>query len=247
MWINARLHEDNVQQQIIHFSQESAPISVAIVFDISSSMGFARNIRIGKNWLVHFLQSSLEIRNPLDEYSLITFNTKIDLVKAFTDPGNVDYEIALQKPGGFTALFDAVYRGLDHLKQARNEKKALIVISDGEENSSRYTFKEVRELSQESDVQIYGIGFSGPQKYGHSTMNDLVGLSGGRSFFSKLEDIEYYFALIHAELRSQYLLGYVPSNHAHDGQWHQIKVKLDVPKGLPKLSVKAKDGYYAPK
>ena len=210
--------------------------------------GVANNIRIGKNWLVHFLQSSLEIRNPLDEYSLITFNTKIDLVKAFTeDSGNVDYEIALQEPGGFTALYDAVYRGLDHLKQARNEKKALILISDGEDNSSRYTFSDVRELSRECDVQIYGIGFGGPEGYGHSAITNLVSLSGGRAFFSRLEDIGYYFALIHAELRSQYLLGYVPSNREHNGQWRQIKVKLDPPKGLPKLSVKAKGGYYAPK
>jgi Ca-activated chloride channel family protein len=245
---NFKVYEDNVEQQVTYFSQQSAPISVGVIFDISGSMGYGSNIRIGKNWLVHFLQSSLEIRNPLDEYSLITFNTAINLVKAFSDStGDVQSEIALQKPGGWTALFDAVYRGLDHLKQARNEKKALVVISDGEDNHSRYTFADVRELSKECDVQIYGIGLSGPEGYGHSTIRDLVGLSGGRVFFSGLGDLGYYFDLIHAELRSQYLLGYIPSNLARNGQWRQIKIKLDVPKGLPKLSIKAKDGYYAPK
>jgi len=245
---NFRIYEDNVEQTISYFSQQSAPISVGIIFDISGSMGFGGNIRIGKNWLVHFLSSSLETRNPLDEYSLITFNKTINLVKAFTDStGDVQSEIALQKPGGWTALFDAVYRGLDHLKQGRNEKKALIVISDGEDNHSRYTFNDVRELSRESDVQIYGIGLSGPESYGHSTIRDLVGLSGGRVFFSGFGDLGYYFDLIHAELRSQYLLGYVPSNRARNGQWRQIKIKLDAPKGLPKLSIKAKNGYYAPK
>jgi Ca-activated chloride channel homolog len=245
---NFKIYEDNVEQSVAHFSQKSAPISIGLIFDISGSMRFAGNFRIGKTWLLHFLQSSLEIRNPLDEYSLITFNKTINLVKAFADnTGDVQSELALQKPGGWTALFDAVYRGLDHLKQGRNEKKALIVISDGEDNRSRYTFADVRELSKECDVQIYGIGLSGPESNGSGNIRGLVGLSGGRVFFSGLGDLGYYFDLIHAELRSQYLLGYVPSNRARNGQWRQIKIKVDAPKGLPKLSIKAKSGYYAPK
>lgn len=245
---NFKVYEDNVEQQVIHFSQQSAPISVGIIFDISGSMGYGGNMRIGKSWLTRFLRSSLEIRNPLDEYSLITFNTAINLVKTFSDStGDVQSEVALQKPGGWTALYDAIYRGLDHLKQGRNEKKALIVVSDGEDNRSRYSFSDVRELCRESDVQIYGIGLPGPESRGHGTMGELVALSGGRAFFSGLGDLGYYFDLIHAELRSQYLLGYIPSNRARNGLWRQIRVKLDAPKGLPKLSIKTKDGYYAPK
>ena len=244
-----KIYEDNVEQTIQHFSQPLAPVSLGIVFDVSGSMGFDDNIRIGKSWLASLLRTSfLETRNPEDEYSLITFNQKVNLVQAFEETGaEALNDVALQKPGGWTALYDAVYRGLDHLKEAKNEKKALILITDGEENKSRYSWSEVRDLSTESDVQIYGLGLSGPEGYGHRNINDLIGLTGGRVFFGSYADLGYYFDLIHAELRTQYLLSYIPTNPVHDGKWRRIRIKLDPPPGTPKLSIRARDGYYARK
>ncbi|MBN1569777.1 MAG: VWA domain-containing protein [Acidobacteria bacterium] len=244
---NFKIYEDNIEQTILHFSMPAAPISVGIVFDISGSMGYGRNIRIGKSWLANLLRSIfIEARHPEDEFSLITFNNKVNLVKAFTDKSNeVENALSPTKPGGSTALYDAVYRALDHIKEGKNDKKAIVLITDGEENSSRYKWSEVREFCKESDVQIYGIGMPGPEQYGHSTISHLVGLTGGRAFSGEWGDLSYYFDLINAELRSQYLLSYVPSNTLHDGKWRRIRVKLDVPAGLPKLTIRAREGYYA--
>jgi Ca-activated chloride channel homolog len=244
-----KVYEDNVEQSIVHFSQESAPVSVGFVFDISGSMGFDNNIRIGKNWLVGFLRSNfLESRNPDDEYSLITFNQTVNLVKTFTEnSADIQNEIALNKPGGWTALYDAVYRGIDYVKEGRNEKKALIVITDGEDNSSRYNRTEVKESLKESNVQIYGVMVPGELGYGENIVRSLATLTGGRSFFADWSDLSYYLNLIHAELRNQYLLGYVPGNTTRDGKWRRIKVKLDPPPGTPKFHVQAKEGYYATK
>jgi Ca-activated chloride channel homolog len=238
-----KIFEDKVQQPITYFTQESAPISVGFLFDISSSMEFNHNIRLAKKHFLPFLNS----RNREDEYFLITFSKKVSLVDAFTnETGEVQNEISVQKPGGWTALYDAVYLGLDQMKRAKNEKKALILITDGEDNSSRYSANEVREFSKESDVQIYAIGLSGPMSYGQGILQQITGLSGGRVFFPEAGDLGYYIELIHAELRTQYLLGYSPTNNAHDGKWRNITVKLDAPRGFPKLTIRAKRGYYAP-
>jgi Ca-activated chloride channel homolog len=242
-----KVYEDNVEQTISHFSQESAPISLGFVFDISGSMGTGLNVGKAKNWFIRLL----EIRNPDDEYALITFNTKVNLVQAFTsDSAELQNDIAYQKSGGRTALYDAVYRGLDHVREGKNDKKALILVSDGEDNSSRYRATEVRELSKESDVQIYAIGLVGPEGYGQGVLNSIARITGGRAFFPSgygADNIGYYIDLIHTELRNQYLLGYVPSNRTRDGNWRQIKVKLDAPRGFPKLAVRNRDGYYAGK
>jgi Ca-activated chloride channel homolog len=244
-----KVYEDNVQQAISHFSQQSAAISVGILFDVSTSMGSNNNIGIGKHWLTRFLDSSLwESRNPDDEYFLITFNHTVNLVQAFTDKTvELQNDIAFEKPSGWTALYDAVYRGLDHMKEGKNEKKALILISDGGDNKSRYKRNEVLEFLKESDVMIYGIGLQSPETFGYYVITSLTSLTGGRAFFSEPVELEYYINLIHAELRNQYLLGYVPTHKTHDGKWRQIRVKLDAPEGLPKMSIRAKKGYYAPK
>ena len=138
--------------------------------------------------------------------------------------------------------------GLEQIKNGKNEKKALILITDGEDNSSRYTASEVREFAKESDVQIYAIGEEGKLGYGRSEIQNIVGLTGGRAFFpNNFNELDYYIDLIHAELRNQYIVGYAPSNKNRDGKWRRIKVKLEPPEGLPKLIVHAKEGYYAPK
>jgi Ca-activated chloride channel family protein len=240
-----RIYEDKVEQTITYFSQEAAPISVGIIFDVSGSMKDNNNIRKAKSAITRFLESG----NPEDDYFLITFNQKSTLAHAFTDESSaVQNEVAFQKPGGRTALYDAVYMGLYQISRGRNDKKALILITDGEDNSSRYSPSEVREFVKETDVQIYAIGEEGNLGYGRSQIQGIVGLTGGRAFFpNSFNELDYYIDLIHSELRNQYVLGYAPTNKEHDGKWRRIRVKLEAPEGLPKLSVNAKEGYYAPK
>jgi Ca-activated chloride channel family protein len=240
-----RVYEDNVEQAITHFSQQSAPISAGLIFDVSASMKDNNNIRKAKNAIARFLESA----NAEDENFLITFNNKTNLAQDFTDQSSsLQNEAAFQKPGGMTALYDAVYRGLDKIKEGKREKKALIVITDGEDNSSRYSAGEIREFAKELDVQVYAIGEEGKLGTGHYEIQNIVNLTGGRAFFpNNFSELDYYIDLIHAELRSQYVVGYNPTNKVHDGKWRRIKIKLEAPQGLPKLIVKAKEGYNAPK
>jgi len=241
--LHFKVYEDKVEQPITHFTQESAPISVGILFDISGSM--KENIHTARNSVVRFLESG----NSDDEFFLVTFNQKTTLVQSFThQSSSIQNQISFSQPGGRTALYDAVYLGLEQIKNGKNEKKALILITDGEDNSSRYTASEVREFAKESDVQIYAIGEEGKLGYGRSEIQNIVGLTGGRAFFpNNFNELDYYIDLIHAELRNQYIVGYAPSNKNRDGKWRRIKVKLEPPEGLPKLIVHAKEGYYAPK
>lgn len=242
---NFKIFEDKVEQSITYFTQESAPVSVGIIFDVSGSMKDNNNIHKAKNAIVRFLESG----NPDDEYSLIEFNERTKVVQPFTHQSStVRSEIALKNPGGRTALYDAVYMGLDTMKAAKNEKKALILITDGEDNSSRYSISEVREFAKETDAQIYAVGEQGQLGYGRSLIQGIVSLTGGRAFFpNTFNELDYYIDLIHAELRNQYVIGYSPTNKTHDGKWRRIQVKLDAPEGLPKLMVHAKEGYNAPK
>ncbi len=237
-----KIFEDKVEQQVLHFSDEKAPISVGFVLDTSGSMG--DKIMAAKNSIVHFLEQG----DPEDEYFVVTFNETSRLAQDFTSRReNVQSAVSISEAKGRTALYDAVYLGLEKTRGARNDKKALIVITDGEDNTSRYTFSELQEFAKESDVQIYVIGERGDLGYGQGIISEIVGLSGGRAFFpTSFKQLDYYCDLIHTELRNQYLIGYRPSNRDFDGKWRKIKVKLDPPEGMPRLSVRAREGYYAP-
>jgi Ca-activated chloride channel homolog len=240
------IFEDNIRQTIVHFSQQSAPVSIGILFDVSESMGFRRNIDISRRWFRQLVRS--RNYNPEDEYFLITFNRTIKLVLDFDDDrtGSPD-SITTLKAGGWTALYDAVYMGINKVKEGKNEKKALILFTDGEDNSSRYHWSEIRDLCKESDVQVYAIGVLGPGNYGN-VLKDFAKYSGGRVFFPDQQvNVDSFMNIIHTELRNQYLLGYVPINKNRDGKWRKINVKLNAPPGFPKMSVRTKSGYYAPK
>jgi Ca-activated chloride channel family protein len=240
-----KVYEDKVEQSIIHFSQEAAPVTVGIIFDVSGSMKTNNNIQKARNAIIRFLEQG----SPEDEYFLVTFNDRTTLVQSFTRHSDtVRNEVAFKQAGGRTAMYDAVYLGLDQIQGATNEKKALILITDGEDNSSRYSMAEVREFAKECDTQIYAVGEQGELGYGRSLIQSIVGLTGGRAFFpNSFNELDYYIDLIHAELRHQYVLGYNPTNAAHDGKWRKIQVKLDPPAGLPKLIVRTKEGYFAAK
>ena len=240
-----RIFEDKVEQEITHFSQHDASVSVGVIFDISASMKDNNNIQRAKTSITRFLQSV----NPEDETLLITFNDRADLTQRFTDQiGTVRSAMTQLNPGGRTAIYDAVYMGLDQIRRGKNEKKALVLITDGEDNSSRYSSTELREFARETNVQVYAIGQPGTLDYGYAEIQHIVNLTGGRAFFpNSFSDLDYYIDLVHSELKSQYLVGYAPTNNVHNGQWRRIVVQLDAPPGLPKVSIRAREGYYAPK
>jgi Ca-activated chloride channel homolog len=149
-------------------------------------------------------------------------------------------------------LLDAIYLGVSKMRQAKYPKKALLIISDGGDNHSRYTEGEIKNLVKEADVMIYSIGIydhyfqTEEERLGPALLSDISDLSGGRSFtIDNPNDLADVATKIGIELRNQYVLGYRPKNPGHDGKWHKIKVKLLPPKGLPPLHVYARTGYYA--
>lgn len=238
-----KLFENKVEQPLTHFSNDKSPLSVGLILDVSGSMG--DNMLSARNSVVRFLEQG----DTQDEYFLIGFNHQTELLADFTARSeNIQNEISVTGASGRTALYDALYLGLEKMRNAKHDKKALIIITDGEDNSSRYTFSEVKDFAKESDAQIYVIGEKGDIGYGRGIITEVVRLSGGRAFFpNSFKQLDYYCDLIHTELRNQYVLGYTSTDKSNDGKWRKIKVRLEPPEGLPKLSVRAKEGYFAPK
>ncbi len=237
-----QVFENKIEQPISIFSNDADSISVGIILDTSGSMG--DNMLSARTSINRFLSQG----SPEDEYLLIGFNNRTSVLQDFTsDSRNVINEASISSPGGETALFDALYLGLEKIKESKNRKKALIVITDGENNASRYTFREVKEFAKESDVQIYIIGERGEQGFGRNIISEIVSLTGGRAFFPhNFKQLDYYIDLIHTELRNQYILGYIPLDQNFDGKWRELKVTLNPPEGMPKLSLRAREGYYSP-
>lgn len=246
---NFRVFEDGVEQEVVYFASDDVPVSIGVIFDMSNSM--TDKIQKSRNAAVQFFRTS----NPQDEFLLVEFNDQAQLITPFTN--NVDQlqnQLLYTAAHGMTALYDGVYLGLSQMRSAHHERKALLILSDGGDNHSRYTETDIRRFVQESDVQIYAIGLfdsnGGPtpeEQHGPALLSDLTQLTGGRMFvvqnLSELPDIATKISM---ELRNQYVLGYIPSNRAQDGRWRKIKVRLRPPRGLPPLTVYAKTGYYAP-
>ena len=242
--------EDKVPQKIQSFSSEDAPISVGVIFDSSGSM--ADKMAKSREALTQFFKTA----NPQDEFFLVDFEDQPYLLSDFTS--NVDdlqNRVAFINAHGRTALLDAVYLALDKMHAAHNPRKALLIISDGGDNHSRYTEADVRNVVKEADVQIFAIGIFSPadsratpeEMSGPGLLSGIAEASGGREFavddVNELPDIA---TKIGQELRNQYVLGYSPTNRSHNGKWRKIKVKVLPPPGLPALSLYAKAGYYAP-
>ena len=248
---NFEVFDDKVPQEIESFSTEDVPISVGMIFDASGSM--SDKIEKSKEAALQFFKTS----NPEDEFMLIQFNERPDLISAFTSKfEKLQDRLLFVKSGGRTALLDAIYLGLNEMKKARSTRKALLVISDGGDNHSRYTENEIKRAVRESDTQIFCVAVLEPlasrnrtpeEAAGPSLLSDLATVSGGRMFSvedaSELPDIAEKISI---ELRNEYVIGYKPSNLVRDGRWRRIKVKLDAPRGLPPLQVYARTGYYAP-
>src|SRR5207253_6724901 len=174
---NFTIYDDKVQQQIAHFTEADAPVSIGIIFDISNSMGGI--IQGSMVALRRFIETSHEE----DDFFLIGFNNRAKLVQDFTtSPDQVLGRLVLVKPGGMTALYDAVYLGVEKVQQGRHQKRALLIISDGEENNSRYSEGELRRLIKEAGVQIYAIKIGGPWSYGKNVLEGIAEQTGGRAF-----------------------------------------------------------------
>ncbi len=245
---NFTLYEGKDRQEIRHFSSEDAPVSLGVIFDMSGSM--SSKIERAREAVIEFFKAA----NPQDEFFMVTFADKPEEISDFTQSiEDIQGKLVYTVPKGRTALLDAIYLGVSKMRQAKYPKKALLVISDGGDNHSRYTEGEIKSVVKEADLLIYAIGIydrymSTPEEQlGPSLLSDLTELTGGRAFtIDNPNDLADVSTKIGIELRNQYVLGYRPKNGAHDGKWRKIKVKLVPPKGLPPLRVYAKTGYYAP-
>ncbi len=245
---NFLLTDSGQPQEIKHFSSEDAPISLGVIFDISGSM--ANKIDKSRDAVVEFFKTA----NPEDEFFLVTFSEKPEVLADFTTSiEDIQSKLVYANPKGRTALLDAIYLGMNRMHKAKHQKKALLIISDGGDNHSRYTEAEIKSMVKEADVQIYAIGlydrdFKTPEeREGPQLLSEVSDVTGGRTFtIGNTNELADVATKIGIELRNQYVLGYRPSNPSKDGKWRKIKVKLNPPKGLPPLHVYAKTGYYAP-
>jgi len=245
---NFELFEGKDQQQIRNFSSEDAPVSIGVIFDMSGSM--SSKIDRAREAVGEFFKTA----NPQDEFFMITFADQPREVSDFTQSvEDIQGKLIYTVPKGRTALLDAIYLGVSKMRQAKYAKKAILIISDGGDNHSRYTEGEIKSLVKESDLLIYAIGIydhyfpTEEERLGPVLLGDIAELTGGRAFtIDNPNDLADVATKIGIELRNQYVLGYRPNKPGHDGKWRKIKVKLLAPRGLPPLRVYAKTGYYAP-
>lgn len=248
---NFRVFEDNQEQEVVHFSSEDVPISIGVVLDLSGSM--SNKVDKARLAALQFFKTA----NPQDEFFLVSFNDRAQLMSRFTTSvEELQNRMMYAGAKGRTALLDAVYLGLSQMKGARNTKRALLIISDGGDNHSRYSERDIKNFVREADVQLYAVGIYDPLGFRNRTSEELNGptmlaeitdMTGGRAFpVENLNDLPDIAAKIGMELRNQYVLGYKPGNMERDGKWRKIKVRLKPPKGLPPLNVYSRAGYYAP-
>jgi len=248
---NFRVFEDSIEQEVVTFSAEDVPISIGVIFDFSGSM--SNKVGKAREAAVQFFKTA----NPQDEFFLVSFNERAELTSSFTNSvEDLQSRMMLTAPKGRTALLDAIYLGLSQMRGAHNAKRALLILSDGGDNHSRYNESDIKRLVKEADTQLYAIGIFDPLGYrnrspeelsGPSLLSEVTEMTGGRVFaVEKLDELPDIATKIGMELRNQYVIGYRPSNKAHDARWRKLKIKLRAPKGLPPLSVYSKMGYYAP-
>ena len=246
-----KVFEDKKEQEISQFSSEDAPLSIGVVFDCSGSMG--KKLDKSREAVAQFFK----LANPEDEFFLVQFNDSANLIQPFTrNLEEIQNKLAFTQSKGRTALLDAVYLALHEMKKAKNPRKALLLISDGGDNSSRYTEAEIKNLVKEADVQIYAIGIyegyagrgrTAEETAGPGLLTEIAEQTGGRQYsVDNLNELPDVAAKIGVELRTQYILGYQPVNVIRDGKYRKVQVKLIQPRGMPLLRPFWKQGYYAP-
>ena len=245
------LFEDGVEQKVVHFSGEDVPISVGLVFDESGSMDY--KLRNSQNAVAQFLKTL----NADDEAFLVEFSDNATLSVGVTaDIGKIQDALKKSTPGGLTAMLDAIRLTLREMKNAKNSRKAIVIISDGGDNHSQYTSKQIESLVREADVQIYAMGVFEPnlpfaqtpeEVSGPTLLSEIATQTGGRAFSASLtSDLPSVAARIAVELRNQYVLGYYPKNENKDGMYRHVEVNLAQPRGVSPLKAHWRLGYYAP-
>jgi Ca-activated chloride channel family protein len=245
-----RLFEDNEEQKVAHFSGEDAPLSVGLVFDESGSMDF--KLRTSQAAVAQFLKTM----NKDDEAFLVEFSEHARVSVAFTShPEEIQDALKKAQPGGLTAMLDAIDMAIREMKKAKNSRKAIVIVSDGGDNHSKYTAAEIESLVREADVQIYAMGvyepalsfgLSAEEVSGPKLLSEITTQTGGRAFAAALtSDLPSVAARIAVELRNQYVLGYYPKNQTKDGKYRHVDVKLGQPRGVSALKAHYRLGYYA--
>jgi Ca-activated chloride channel homolog len=229
---------------------DDEPVAVGLVFDISGSMG--DKLRLSRLAAAKFFDTA----NPEDEFFLVEFNDQPKVMVPLTrDFEEIQTQLTFAQSKGRTALLDAIFLGLHELKRSQKNRKALLIISDGGDNASRYTEGEIRNTVRESDVLIYAMGVyeapgarnrSPEEAAGPGLLNELSEQTGGRHYPVNAMEMPDIAAKIGVELRNRYVLGYAPSDRHRDGRYHHVQVKLVPPKGLPPLKAYWRLGYYAP-
>jgi Ca-activated chloride channel family protein len=241
--------DNNEEQEITFFSDADSPISVGILFDVSDSMS-GEKISKARKALERFINTS----HPSDEYFLIAFNSRAQLLLDRTRDGEaVLQKLQLVQPKNNTALYDACYLGVERVTRGTRQKKAMLIISDGQDNASRYNFNEVRRLLKESDVTVYAVGIMDGRDagsvmgmQGQAFLDELTSVTGGKSFYPQTDvEMDDIFERIALELRHQYSIGFTPKDFTPDGKWHKTKVKVKPPSGMSRLTVRTREGYYA--
>jgi Ca-activated chloride channel homolog len=243
-----QVYEDNVPQEISYFSYQDQPLSIAVVFDLSGSMG-REKLQRAKDALKSFAATCHEA----DELALVGFNDRAWLIgDRLLAPNALNNAFGLMAGRGQTALYDAVELGLTQVAKGHQPRKVVIIISDGEDNRSRTNFRNLRRMAQENDATIYAIGiqdFAPLHGYGKYILEELADLSGGEAFFpSDAEGMNEAFDRIAVNLRQQYSIGYVPTNFQSDGRLRRIKLKVSSSaSGLMsgKILVRHRTGYIA--
>lgn len=244
---NFRVLDNGRQLPIVSFAQQDQPITVGLVFDCSRSM--TDKFKTER----HAPHQLFEQLNPEDQSFLITVSDRPELRQGLTSQFNeIENSLLFVHPQGTTSLLDGVVMALHEIKKAHTPRKALVVVSDGGDNDSRYTLHELDELAAESDTQIFAIGiFQNPQSTeevnGPALLADLASHSGGINFvIHDVKDIQGAMAHIGVTLHNQYVLGLRPPDNAPGGKYRRIKVQLLVPPGLPPLMLFSRNGYYVP-
>jgi VWFA-related protein len=248
---NFVLFEDGVRQTITHFARDDARISAGVLLDVSGSM---------KNKMAKASEAASEFfksANPEDEFFLVEFNGHARVQVPFTrDWPWISGEIARAKASGLTALLDAVHLAIAQMKHARNERKALIILSDGGDNFSRRNLRQLKAALLEADVQVYAMGVfdhdyalkhTAEERNGPGLLDQVAIDTGGRDFpVVSLDGLPGIGVEIARDLRNQYILGYSPAAPAADGKFHRVSLQLAPANAEGELRAYYRRGYYAP-
>jgi VWFA-related protein len=236
---NFRVFDNGVEQTVTQFAMEDEPLALGLIYDVSGSMGKG----LGKSRVA--AQKFFQTANREDEFFLIEFDDRPRLVVPLGPGlGRLQEDLVFSKSSGSTALIDAVVMGLHEVKKSKLTRKALLIISDGGENNSRYTLKEMRNMVLEGDALIYAILVEDQERDGPWYLRQMTEDSGGRVVPYGQDAIDP-ITKISVELRNRYLLGFSPSSETRDGRYHNLKVMVVPPRGLPKLQASWRKGYYA--